>query len=105
MPLADLLGLAVAIGVTGQAGLAAALYGLAVLIVLAVTGLQRLRICLRVADQAGRILAAVALPLLILLPWMPATAAARRPCGRPGWCSSSGSPCPRHCAPPTAVTC
>ena len=77
MPLADALGLAVAIGVTGQAGLPAVLYALAVLTVLAVTGLQRLRICLRVADQAGRILAAVALPLLILLPWMPATAAAR----------------------------
>jgi exopolysaccharide biosynthesis polyprenyl glycosylphosphotransferase len=77
MPLADTLALAVAIGVTGQAGLPAALYGLAVLSVLAVTGLQRLRICLRVADQAGRILAAVALPLLILLPWMPAAAAAR----------------------------
>ena len=58
-------------------GLAAALYALAVLAVLAATGLQRLRICLRVADQAGRILAAVALPLLILLPWMPAAAAAR----------------------------
>jgi exopolysaccharide biosynthesis polyprenyl glycosylphosphotransferase len=77
LPLADTLALAVAIGVTGQAGLPAALYGLAVLTVLAVTGLQRLRICLRVADQAGRILAAVALPLLILLPWMPAPAAAR----------------------------
>ena len=77
MPLADALGLAAAIGVTGRLGLTAALYALAVLAVLAVAGLQRLRICLRVADQAGRILAAVALPLLILLPWMPAAAAAR----------------------------
>ena len=77
MPLADVLGLTVAIGVTGWAGLTTALYALAVLTVLAIAGLQRLRICLRVADQAGRILAAAALPLLILLPWTPAAAAAR----------------------------
>jgi len=77
MPLADVLGLAAAIGVTGWLGPVSVLYALAVLAVLAVTGLHRLRICLRVADQAGRILAAAALPLLILLPWMPAAAAAR----------------------------
>ena len=77
MPLADAVGLAVAIGVTGQIGLTTVLYALAVLTVLAATGLHRLRICLRVADQAGRVLAAVALPLLILLPWMPAASAAR----------------------------
>ena len=77
MPLADALALAAAIGLTGRAGLTTALYALAVLTVLAVTGLQRLRVCLRVADQAGRILAAVALPLLILLFWMPAATAAR----------------------------
>jgi exopolysaccharide biosynthesis polyprenyl glycosylphosphotransferase len=77
MPLADAAGLAAAIGVTGQASRTTALYALAVLTVLAVAGLHRLRICLRVADQAGRVLAAVALPLLVLLPWMPAAAAAR----------------------------
>ncbi len=71
MPLADVLGLAAAIGVTGPAGLPSAAYVLAVLAILAATGQHRLRICLRVADQAGRILAAVAVPLLILLPWVP----------------------------------
>jgi len=77
MPLADVLGLTAAIGVTGRAGLVPVLYALAVLALLAVTGQHRLRICLRVADQAGRILAAAAVPLLVLLPWMPAGAAAR----------------------------
>jgi exopolysaccharide biosynthesis polyprenyl glycosylphosphotransferase len=77
MPLADVLGLAAAIGVTRPPALPAALYALAVLALLAATGQHRLRICLRVADQAGRILAAAALPLLVLLPWMPAGAAAR----------------------------
>ncbi len=77
MPAADVLGLASAIGVTRRAGLAPVLYALAVLLVLAATGQHRLRICLRVADGAGRILAAAALPLLILLPWIPAGAAAR----------------------------
>jgi lipopolysaccharide/colanic/teichoic acid biosynthesis glycosyltransferase len=71
MPLADVLGLTAAIAVTGQAGLPAAGYALAVLAILAVGGLHRLRICLRVADQAGRIVAAAAVPLLILLPWLP----------------------------------
>ncbi|HEY9240727.1 MAG TPA: sugar transferase, partial [Streptosporangiaceae bacterium] len=36
---------------------------------LAIAGLHRLRICLRVADQAGRITMAAALPGLLLLPW------------------------------------
>jgi exopolysaccharide biosynthesis polyprenyl glycosylphosphotransferase len=71
MPLADVLGVAAAIGVTGTAGLPSVAYALAVLAILAATGQQRLRICLRVADQAGRILAAAAVPLLILLPWVP----------------------------------
>jgi len=78
MPLADACGLTAAIGVTGRLTLPSAAYALAVFAILAVTGQHRLRICLRVADQAGRILAATALPLLILLPWMPAGAAARQ---------------------------
>ncbi|HTS98355.1 MAG TPA: exopolysaccharide biosynthesis polyprenyl glycosylphosphotransferase [Streptosporangiaceae bacterium] len=79
MPLADVLGLAAAIGITGGAGrVLPAAYALVMLALLAASGLHRLRICLRVADQAGRILAAAALPLLIVLPWMPATAAARQ---------------------------
>jgi exopolysaccharide biosynthesis polyprenyl glycosylphosphotransferase len=77
MPLADVLGLAAAIGLTRPGGLIPVFYALAVLILLAATGQHRLRICLRVSDQAGRILAAVALPLLILLPWMAAGSAAR----------------------------
>jgi exopolysaccharide biosynthesis polyprenyl glycosylphosphotransferase len=71
MPLADVLGLAAAIGVTRRVGLPAAAYALAVLAILAASGQHRLRICLRVADQAGRILTAAAVPLLILLPWVP----------------------------------
>src|SRR5258708_6317403 len=71
MPLADALGLAAAAGVAGRPGLPSAAYALAVLAILAATGQHRLRICLRVADQAGRILAAVAVPLPILLPWVP----------------------------------
>jgi exopolysaccharide biosynthesis polyprenyl glycosylphosphotransferase len=77
MPLADVLGLAAAIGLTRPGGLIPVFYALAVLILLAASGQHRLRICLRVSDQAGRILAAVALPLLILLPWMAAGSAAR----------------------------
>ena len=71
MPLADVLGLAAAIGVAGTPGLPSAAYALAVLAILAATGQHRLRVCLRVADQAGRILGAVAVPLVILLPWVP----------------------------------
>jgi exopolysaccharide biosynthesis polyprenyl glycosylphosphotransferase len=77
LPLADVLALVAAIGVAGRPGVLPAVYALAVLFLLAVSGLHRLRICLRVADQAGRILAAAALPLLVLLPWMPAAQAAR----------------------------
>jgi exopolysaccharide biosynthesis polyprenyl glycosylphosphotransferase len=77
LPLADLLGLAAAVGVTRRFSLPSALYALAVLAVLAASGQHRLRICLRVSDQAGRILAATAVPLLFLLPWLPAGPAAR----------------------------
>jgi exopolysaccharide biosynthesis polyprenyl glycosylphosphotransferase len=77
LPLADLLGLAAAIGATRRFSLPSALYALAVLAVLAASGQHRLRICLRVSDQAGRILAAAAVPLLFLLPWLPAGSAAR----------------------------
>jgi exopolysaccharide biosynthesis polyprenyl glycosylphosphotransferase len=78
MPLADALGLAAAIGVAGGAGLPSVAYALAVLAILAATGQHRLRICLRVADQAGRILGAVAVPLVILLPWVADGSAARQ---------------------------
>jgi exopolysaccharide biosynthesis polyprenyl glycosylphosphotransferase len=77
LPLADVLALAAAVGVTRRAGVPEALYALAVFVVLAAMGLHRLRICLRVADQAGRIITAAALPLLGLLLWIPADVAVR----------------------------
>jgi exopolysaccharide biosynthesis polyprenyl glycosylphosphotransferase len=77
LPLADAVALAAAIGVAGRAGLVQLGYAAAVLCVLAGMGLHRLRICLRVADQAGRIVTAAALPLLIVLPWMAAGLAVR----------------------------
>jgi exopolysaccharide biosynthesis polyprenyl glycosylphosphotransferase len=77
LPLVDLFGLAAAVAVTGYWRLPAALYVLAVLAILAASGLHRLRICLRAADQAGRIMTAAALPLLVLLIWLPAGLAVR----------------------------
>jgi lipopolysaccharide/colanic/teichoic acid biosynthesis glycosyltransferase len=77
LPIVDLLGLAAAVLITGRVGLPSALYALAVLGILAVGGQHRLRICLRVSDQVGRILTAAALPLLIVLLWLPADVAAR----------------------------
>jgi exopolysaccharide biosynthesis polyprenyl glycosylphosphotransferase len=71
LPVADITGLAVAAVVSGavRAPLAATAYAAAVLLVLAVSGQHRLRVCLRASDQAGRILAAVALPLPFFLLW------------------------------------
>jgi len=77
LPLADLLGLAAAAGITRHAGPAVGLYALAVLTVLAAGGQHRLRICLRLSDQVGRILAAAALPLPVLLLSLPAGEAVR----------------------------
>ncbi len=76
LPVTDLLALAAAVGsalLLGwfPAGWLAAGYAAAVFVALAVAGLHRLRICLRVADQAGRIAVAAALPALLLLPWAP----------------------------------
>jgi exopolysaccharide biosynthesis polyprenyl glycosylphosphotransferase len=76
LPVADSLGLAAA-GVTSPDGTCAAVYALAVLVGLSAAGLHRLRICLRVTDQISRILAAAALPLLLLLPFLPAPGLAR----------------------------
>ena len=77
LPLADVLALAAAVGVVGRVAAPEILYALAVLGVLAAMGLHRLRICLRVADQSGRIITAAALPLLVLLLWIPAGVAAQ----------------------------
>ncbi len=76
LPVADSLAL-VAAGVASPDGPSSALYALAVLAGLSAAGLHRLRICLRVSDQISRILAAVALPVLLLLPILPARGAAR----------------------------
>jgi len=70
LPAADAAALATAVSLSGRPGLAAGLYALAVLAVLAATGQHRLRICLRVADQAGRFAAAAAVPAVGLLPWL-----------------------------------
>jgi lipopolysaccharide/colanic/teichoic acid biosynthesis glycosyltransferase len=73
LPLADLLTLAAAAGggllLSGLPGWLLAGYAAGVFAALYVLGLHRLRICLRVADQAGRITAAAALPGLLVLPW------------------------------------
>ena len=73
LPLADLLTLAAVAGggwlVSGLPGWLLAGYAAAVFAALHGQGLHRLRICLRVADQAGRITVAAALPGLLVLPW------------------------------------
>jgi lipopolysaccharide/colanic/teichoic acid biosynthesis glycosyltransferase len=73
LPLADLLAVAAVAGTALLLGWLPGwlLAGYAALVVaaLAGAGLHRLRICLRVADQAGRIAVAAALPGLLLLPW------------------------------------
>ncbi len=66
----DVAALTAAVVLSGPVSLAAALYAVAVLIVLAVGGSHRLRVCLRLSDQIGRIVTAVALPLPFLLPWL-----------------------------------
>ena len=72
VPAVDVLALAVALAATGHVSLAALGYAVAVLVLLAAAGLMRLRICLRLSDQAGRILAAAAVPAAALLPWLTA---------------------------------
>jgi exopolysaccharide biosynthesis polyprenyl glycosylphosphotransferase len=81
LPAADAAALAaalVAASITaGLPGWPAAAYSVTALLALSVSGLQRLRICGRVSDQAGRTLAAVTGPAVILLPWTDATTALR----------------------------
>jgi exopolysaccharide biosynthesis polyprenyl glycosylphosphotransferase len=76
LPVADCAGLAAA-GVSASDGLAATLYALVALASLHLGGLHRLRICLRVSDQLGRILVAIVLPVLALLPLLPTRNAVR----------------------------
>jgi exopolysaccharide biosynthesis polyprenyl glycosylphosphotransferase len=77
LPLADLLALVAAAAISGQPGWRGAGYAGAALLVLAASGLHRVRICLRVFDQAGRIAVAAALPLVLVLPWTSAADALR----------------------------
>jgi exopolysaccharide biosynthesis polyprenyl glycosylphosphotransferase len=67
--LVDVLGLAAAVIATGRIGLPVTAYALGVL---AVAWQPRVRICLRVSDQVGRIFMAAALPLPFILPWVAA---------------------------------
>ena len=78
LPAADTAALMTAAVVSGmgrgtERSLLCALYAAVVLIALATRRQHRLRICLRVSDQAGRILIATAVPALALLAWLPAT--------------------------------
>lgn len=78
LPAVDTAALAAAAVVSGVGrgpgrSLLGALYILAVLAVLAAGRQHRLRICLRVSDQVGRILVAATVPALALLAWLPAT--------------------------------
>jgi exopolysaccharide biosynthesis polyprenyl glycosylphosphotransferase len=76
LPVADSVSLAVgALSVPDV--IAPVLYALAALAALSLSGLHRLRISLRVSDQIGRILAAVVLPALLVLPLLPAASAVR----------------------------
>ena len=73
MPLADLTALAAAAALAGLAGglggWLVAGYAAAVFALLSAAGLHRLRICLRVGDQSGRIVVAAAVPALAVAPW------------------------------------
>jgi exopolysaccharide biosynthesis polyprenyl glycosylphosphotransferase len=71
LPAADVAGLiaAVAVSGAGRAALPAAVYAALVLAVLGAGRMHRLRVCLRVSDQAGQLLAAAAIPLPVLAAW------------------------------------
>ncbi len=81
LPLADALALTAVLAVAslaaGRVSWPGVAYTETAFLALAAAGLQRMRICLRVADQVGRILAAVTAPVLVLLPWASASAALR----------------------------
>lgn len=77
LPVADLAALVTAVALSGVAAWRGAVYCVLVLAALAASGVQRLRICLRVSDQVGRIAAGAALPLLAVLAWVPYGAALR----------------------------
>jgi exopolysaccharide biosynthesis polyprenyl glycosylphosphotransferase len=70
LPLADVAGLVAACLVTTGLRWEASVYAGAVLVLLVADGQHRLRICRRAADQLPRTVAAAALPLLVVLPWV-----------------------------------
>lgn len=78
LPVADMAALVAATVISGtdrgvKGSLLCALYFVVVLFILAVSRQHRLRICLRVSDQAGRIVISRAVPALALLAWLPAS--------------------------------
>jgi lipopolysaccharide/colanic/teichoic acid biosynthesis glycosyltransferase len=77
LPLADLAALVPAVLLARVPGWTGVVYGAGVLAVLAAAGLDRLRICLRVSDQVGRICGAAALSLVLVLAWTPSAEALR----------------------------
>jgi lipopolysaccharide/colanic/teichoic acid biosynthesis glycosyltransferase len=77
LPGADAIAVSLAAVSTGIGFERGACYGACLLLALAAGGLHRLRICLRVSDQAGRLAVAAALAALVLLPWTPAAPALR----------------------------
>ena len=78
LPITDTAALMTAALVSGagrgtKGSLFCALYTVAVLVIFAAGWQYRLRICLRVSDQIGRILTATTVPVLALLAWLPPT--------------------------------
>jgi lipopolysaccharide/colanic/teichoic acid biosynthesis glycosyltransferase len=88
MPAADLMALLAAVAVAGLlGGISGWLvlgYAAAVYLVLSAIGLHRLRICLRVGDQSGRIILAAAVPALAVAPWITAAHAVALAAGTAG---------------------
>lgn len=81
LPLTDAAALTAALAaasiVAGWPGWLAVGYPATALVALWVSGLHRLRICMRVSDQVGRILATVTGSALVLLPWTSAATVLR----------------------------
>ena len=89
-----------------ERSLLCALYLALVLVILAASGRHRLRICLRVSDQAGRIAIAMALPALVLLAWLPVPSVLRLALWSGGMVIACRVVlCTRRCARPTAAAC
>jgi exopolysaccharide biosynthesis polyprenyl glycosylphosphotransferase len=71
LPLADLTALVGAAAISGLGGWRAAAFAMGACAAQAASGLDRLRICLRVFDQAGHIAAAVTVGAACVFPWTP----------------------------------